>query len=66
MNLKISCFYNKTHKIRIYMAIYNAKIEIYEIITSEGDEKKKILNWKKKKTMKTKKKKLKQIFLYKT
>lgn len=30
------------------MAIYNAKIEIYEIITSEGDEKKKILNWKKK------------------
>lgn len=48
MNLKISCFYNKTHKIRIYMAIYNAKIEIYEIITSEGDEKKKILNWKKK------------------
>lgn len=48
MNLKISCFYNKTHKIRIYIAIYNAKIEIYEIITSEGDEKKKILNWKKK------------------
>lgn len=47
------------------MAIYNAKIEIYEIITSEGDEKKENIKLKKK-TMKTKKKKLKQIFLYKT
>lgn len=62
MNLKISCFYNKTHKIRIYMAIYNAKIEIYEIITSEGDEKKKILNWKKKKNDENEEEKIKANF----